>query len=78
MRIQLTTLEENQLNMILEKLLIFPTRTFYLREILTTQPCSARVGRAFFENVTSKSPNIPNIIVSNIDGAGAVQYEKIV
>lgn len=45
-------------------------------DILANQPCSPRVGRAFFERLTSNNI-LPNIFVSNIDGNGAVEYEKL-
>lgn len=74
--ITLTALEANQYNTILGLLSTRPSGKFYLRDILTNQPCSPRVGRAFYERLLSNS--IPqNIIVSNIDGNGAVEYEKL-
>lgn len=74
--ITLTPVEANQYNTILNLLLSAPSGKFYLRDILTTHPCSPRVGRAFYERLTNS--NIPqDVIVSNLNGNGAVEYEKI-
>ena len=74
--ITLTPVEANQYNTILNLLLSAPSGKFYLRDILTTQPCSPRVGRVFYERLTNS--NIPqDVIVSSIHGNGAVEYEKI-
>lgn len=74
--ITLTALEANQYNTILKLLSTRHSGKFYLRDVLTNQLCSPRVGRAFFERLNSN--HIPqNVIVSNINGIGAVEYEKL-
>lgn len=73
--ISLTCNEQSQYNSLITTVATVPIGTiFYIRDLIFSQPCSARVGRAFFEEVTSRKYGV---VVDKINGAGAVRYRKI-